>query len=174
MKEKTKLSSLALFKKQIRASQSQEFVEEEPKKKKKPLFSLLDHMCGDKCSWEQLSDDERGAMNQWLFLRWLSTYEEYLPIFNIISQLELRDKDFYELMCCTLKKRRHYFTSKIYKKFEEPDEELLRCIMHEYFYTVEKARDYMEDLDPAEAERIRSRWKDIVEVEVEEEKKKNK
>lgn len=143
----------------------------EEKKKKKPLFSLIDHMGGDKCPWEELTDDERGAMNQWMILKWLSTYEEYLPIFNVISQLELSDKDFYELMCCTLRRQKHYFTSKIYKKYEEPDEELLRCIMHEYFYTIEKARDYMEGMDVEEAERIRNRWKDIVEEEMESSKK---
>jgi hypothetical protein len=127
-------------------------------------------MGGDKCPWESLTEDEQNAMNQWSILRWLSTYEEYLPIFNVISQLELSDKDFYELMCCTLRRQKHYFTSKIYKKFQEPDEELMRCIMHEYFYTVEKARDYMEGMDVEEAERIRNRWKDIVEEEIEGEK----
>lgn len=127
-------------------------------------------MGGDKCPWENLTDDERGAVNQWMILKWLSTYEEYLPIFNVISQLELSDKDFYELMCNTLRRQKHYFTSKIYKKYEEPDEELLRCIMHEYFYTVEKARDYMDGMDVDEAERIRNRWKDIVEEEIEEAK----
>lgn len=142
----------------------------EEKKKKKPLFSLIDHMGSDKCAWEDLSDEERSAMNQYMILKWLSTYEEYLPIFNVISQLNLRDKDFYELMCCTLRRQKHYFTSKIYKKYEEPDEELLRSIMHEYFYTVEKARDYMEGMDVDEAERIRNRWKDIVEEELEETK----
>ena len=127
-------------------------------------------MGGDKCPWENLTDDERGAVNQWMILKWLSTYEEYLPIFNVISQLELSDKDFYELMCNTLRRQKHYFTSKIYKKYEEPDEELLRCIMHEYFYTIEKARDYMDGMDVEEAERIRNRWKDIVEEEMEEAK----
>ena len=128
-------------------------------------------MGGDKCPWENLTDDERGAMNQWMILKWLSTYEEYLPIFNVISRLELSDKDFYELMCNTLRRQKHYFTSKIYKKYEEPDEELLRCIMHEYFYTIEKARDYMEGMDVDEADRIRNRWKDIVAEEMESSKK---
>lgn len=127
-------------------------------------------MGGDKCPWESLTEAEQSSMSQWMILRWLSTYEEYLPIFNVISQLELSDKDFYELMCCTLRRQKHYFTSKIYKKFQEPDEELMRSIMHEYFYTVEKARDYMDGMEVEEAERIRNRWKDIVEGEIESEK----
>ena len=164
-------SSIALFRKQLKLNNPDAPKEEPKKKKKSPLFSLIDHMGGDKCPWEQLTDDERNAMNQWLILRWLSTYEEYVPIFAIISTMEFTDKDFYELMCVTLKRQKHYFTSKIYKKYEEPDEELLRCIMHEYFYTIEKARDYMEGMDVDEAERIRNRWKDIVAEEMESSKK---
>ena len=150
---------------------AQPTTEVKKEKKKSPFFSLVDHMGGDKCPWEDLTDEERGAMSQYMILKWLSTYEEYLPIFNVISQLELSDKDFYELMCCTLRRQKHYFTSKIYKKFQEPDEELLRAIMHEYFYTIEKARDYMEGMDVDEAERIRNRWKDIVAEEMESDKK---
>lgn len=165
-------SSIALFRKQLKLN-NPDAPEEEPKKKKKsPLFSLIDHMSGDKCPWEQLTDDERNAMNQWLILRWLSTYEEYVPIFAIISTMEFTDKDFYELMCVTLKRQKHYFTSKIYKKIEEPDEILMHCIMKEYFYTVEKARDYMEDLDQSEIDYLKRRWGDIVEEELEESKKK--
>lgn len=118
-------------------------------------------MGGDKIAWEDLTDAERGAMNQYLILKWLSSYEEYLPIFNFVSQMELDDKMFYTLMCETLRRRKHYFNSKIYKKIEE-DEELLRSIMHEYHYTIKKAREYAEDLDPEEEQYIRNRWRDIV------------
>lgn len=165
-------SSIALFRKQLKLNNHDAPKEEPKKKKKSPLFSLIDHMGGDKCPWEQLTDDERNAMNQWLILRWLSTYEEYVPIFAIISTMEFTDKDFYELMCVTLKRQKHYFTSKIYKKIEEPDEILLNCIMKEYFYTVEKARDYMEDLDQSEIDYLKRRWGDIVDEELEESKKK--
>lgn len=164
-------SSIALFRKQLKLNNPDAPKEEPKKKKKSPLFSLIDHMGGDKCPWEQLADDERNAMNQWLILRWLSTYEEYVPIFAIISTMEFTDKDFYELMCVTLKRQKHYFTSKIYKKIEEPDEILLNCIMKEYFYTVEKARDYMEDLDQTEIDYLKRRWGDIVEEELAESKK---
>lgn len=131
------------------------------------MFSVVNHMGGDKCPWEQLTDDEKEAVKPWVILKWLSTYEEYIPIFNIISTMELTPKVFYELMCVTLRKQRHYFNSPIYKKIEiECDEVLVRCVMHELFYTKEKAIEYCEDIDPREAEYMKKRWEEIVKDEM--------
>lgn len=163
-----RLSSIALFKKQLKlANPEPEEVKKE--KKRSPLFSLVDHMSMDKKPWEDLDDAEREAMSQHVILKYLSTYQEYLPILNFVSQMELSDKDFYELMCQTLKPRKHYFNSKIYKKIEE-DPELLRSVMHEYNMTLKKAREYVQDLDPEEEEYIRKRWRDIVQEELEKKK----
>ena len=124
-------------------------------------------MGGDKCPWEQLTDEEKESVKPWVMLKWLSTYEEYVPIFTIISTHDWDPKVFYELMCVTLRRQRHYFNSPIYKKVElDYDEVLVRCVMHELFYTKEKAIEYCEDIDPREAEYMKKRWEEIVKDEM--------
>jgi hypothetical protein len=161
----TRLSSIARFRKQLKLSSQQ--TEEKPKKKKSALFSVIEHMGGDKCPWEQLTDEEKESVKPWVMLKWLSTYEEYVPIFSIISTHDWDPKVFYELMCLTLRRQRHYFNSPIYKKVElDYDEVLVRCVMHELFYTKEKAIEYCEDIDPREAEYMKKRWEEIVKDEM--------
>lgn len=160
-----KQSSIALFRKQLKLASPEETAPAPKTKKKSPFFSLVDHMGGDKCPWELLTDEERNAMSQYMVLKWLSTYEEYLPMFNFVSQVELSDKEFYTLMCEILRRQRHYFNSKIYKKIEE-DEFSLRCIEHEYFYSRRKSREYIVDIDPDELKYITDRWGEIVREEI--------
>lgn len=160
-----KQSSIALFRKQLKLGTTGPDEPEKKVKKKSPFFSLIDHMGGDKCPWDLLTDEERNSMSQYMVLKWLSTYEEYLPMFNFVSQVELSDKDFYTLMCEILRRQRHYFTSKIYKKIEE-DDFALKCIEHEYFYTRRKAREYLTDIDPDELKYITDRWGEIVKEEL--------
>ena len=171
----TQSSSIARFRKQLKIASAKPEDDSPRERKRNPFFSLVDHMGGDKRSWELLSEEERESINQWVILRWLSTYEEYLPIFSFISTLELSDKDFYDLMCCTLKRQKHYFNSPIYKKADlVEDEVLLGCIMKELFYTKEKAREYAKDIDPEEAAWMKNRWSDIVEEELSSSKKRDK
>lgn len=157
-------SSIAKFKKQLRVASGAKPESEEKGRKKSPFFSLIDHMGGDKRPWDELTEAERNAMSQFAIERCLSSYEEYLPILNFTTQMNLRDRDFYTLMCEIMAKRKHYFKGA--KKIEE-DEELIRAVMHEFFYTREKAREYVEDIEPAEEQYIRNRWKDIVKEEME-------
>ncbi len=160
-----RLSSIAKFRKQLILNNpdAPKTVEEPKGKKKSPFFMVIDHMGSDKCPWELLTDQERNAVSQYAIMKGLCRYEEYLPILNFVSNMNLRDRDFYELMCCIMRTQKHYFKG---AKKEVLDEELIRSVMHEFFYTRQKAIEYVEDIEPEEAEYIRNRWKDVVKEEM--------
>jgi len=110
------------------------------------IFDILNHITYHKTKWEDLTEEEKAAVNPYMLHRFISMKQEYLDIVNLIQKYQnLPAKAIYKFYCDVLPKQKTYF--KYIKASGKQDNETIKYIAEYFSCSQREAKDYIDILD---------------------------
>lgn len=135
--------------------------------KKSSPFSVMSYLWNKSHTWEELTEEEQEKFNiisQQYIYKAFSEIPEWIPLMEAISTLPLDSGQIYKILYASIPRSSSpYYFSKVNRVTDKVDDLLVKAVMLEYFYTREKALDYIKDLDPEEVKYLYKRWKPYIE-----------
>jgi hypothetical protein len=110
------------------------------------IFTILEYITNDKRKWEELTEEEKNAVNPFMLHRFISMKEEYIDIVNILQKYQnISPKTTYEFYCNVIPKGKTYF--KYIKSSSKYNNDNINSVSEYYGCSKREARDYIELLD---------------------------
>lgn len=110
------------------------------------IFDILNHITYHKTKWDDLTDEEKNAVNPYMLHRFISMKSEYIDLVNIIQRYQSTSiKTVYEFYSSMLPKQKTYF--KYIKSSRKQDNEAIKNIAKYFSCSEREAKDYIEILD---------------------------
>jgi hypothetical protein len=104
------------------------------------IFDILDHIFVNKTEWEDLTEDEKKAVNPYMINRFISMNPQYIEIVNYLQSKNLEPKVIYKAYKDWLPKGKEYF--KYVKPTNSFKKEILDAISKYFECSVREAKEY--------------------------------
>lgn len=121
------------------------------------LFNWLDNITVGKQDWDSFSTDDKESFNPYMIHRFVSMYEPYVDLVNIVQKIPYTEKEKIYTVYKTMLPRKKVFFKYIKSSRKRPNEDLVSKLADYFSCSLGEAEEYTTLLDKTGVEVILSK-----------------
>lgn len=111
------------------------------------LFNWLDNITIEKQDWDSFSTDDKESFNPYMIHRFVSMYEPYVDLVNIVQKIPYTEKEKIYTVYKTMLPRKKVFFKYIKSSRKRPNEDLVSKLANYFSCSLGEAEEYTTLLD---------------------------
>lgn len=123
-----------------------------------PFFRVLKSITQDKRSWDNLDEEEKNSINNWILNKFISMKLEFVELVNFIQKntWQMPTKYLYNIYLDIIPKRYTYIKYIKAKNSDKYKDEDIKIIANYYQISKREALEYLQELPKEEFESIKN------------------
>lgn len=118
------------------------------------LFDWLDNISVKKQDWDSFSDDDKESFNPYMVHRFISMYEPYIDIVNIVQKIPYTEKEKTYLTYKSILPKKKIYFKYIKNSVKSPNSDLIDKLTTYFMCSSNEAKEYLNILTKTDLENI--------------------
>jgi hypothetical protein len=120
------------------------------------LFNWLDNITIGKQDWDSFEENDRESFNPYIIHRFVSMYEPYVDLVNIVQKIPYTEKEKIYLLYKNMLPKKKIFFKYVKSNYTGPNDELVARLADYFSCSLGEAEEYSTLLDKTGIESILS------------------